>query len=125
METFSIKKKKLLAYSSINRLDATSLQLKYSSSFHFVSLASLDTKVVGPLLTTPAKPLRDELEEFMQRSGNEGVILVSFGTILGNINREMLTLLADAFSRLPQKIIWKLDRGKMFAYRCNIRITER
>lgn len=78
-------------------------------------LTVLDTKVVGPLLAAPAKPLPDDFEEVMQESGNEGVILVSFGTILGNINEKMLTLLAESFSRVSQTIIWKLDRGKMFA----------
>lgn len=52
----------------------------------------------------------------MQKSGNEGVILVSFGTIMGNINENMLTLLANAFSRVSQKIIWKLDRGRLSAF---------
>ena len=48
----------------------------------------------------------------MQSSGKEGAILVSFGTILGNINEKLLVLLADAFSRVSQRIIWKLDRGE-------------
>lgn len=69
-----------------------------------------NTKVVGPLLAAPAKPLQEELEEFIQKSGDDGVILVSFGTILGNIKENMLTLLANAFSRVPQRILWKLDR---------------
>lgn len=89
---------------------------KYKPSFLFFFLASLDTKVVGPFLAAPAKPLQEELEEFMQKSGNEGVILVSFGTIMGNINENMLTLLANAFSRVSQKIIWKLDRGRLSAF---------
>ena len=49
----------------------------------------------------------------MQTSGDAGVILVSFGTILKNLTGEILTKMADAFSRIPQKIIWKLDKGKM------------
>ena len=80
--------------------------------FYFTH-AFLDTKVVGPLLAAPAKPLQEELEEFIWKSGDEGVILVSFGTILGNVNEKMLTLLANAFSRVPQRIIWKLDRGRL------------
>jgi len=81
-----------------------------------VSLSVLDTKVVGPLLVAPAKPLSGEFEEFVQGSGREGVILVSFGTIMRNINEKMLTVLADAFSRVPHRVIWELDRGRVFAY---------
>jgi len=74
-----------------------------------------NTKVVGPLLAAPAKPLQEDLEEFIQKSGSEGVILVSFGTVMGNINENMSTLLVNAFSRVSQRIIWKLVRGRLSA----------
>ena len=70
-----------------------------------------DTRVVGPFLSSPAKPLPNELEQFMQSAGKEGVILVSFGTILGEhigFNESLLQVMAEAFSKLPQKVIWKL-----------------
>lgn len=74
----------------------------------------LDTKVVGPLVAAPAKPLPEELEEcFFQRSGIKGVILVSFGTVLANRDGNILSLLADAFSKLPYYFIWKLHRGSV------------
>ena len=44
----------------------------------------------------------------MQKTGNEGVILVSFGTVVGGIEEASLKMMAEAFSKLPQKIIWKL-----------------
>ena len=71
----------------------------------------LDTRVVGPLLPSPAKPLPNELEQFMQSAGDEGVILVSFGTIMGEssgVSESLLQVMAEAFSKLPQKVIWKL-----------------
>ena len=70
-----------------------------------------DTRVVDPFLSSPAKPLPNELEQFMQSAGNEGVILVSFGTILGEhigFNESLLQVMAEAFSKMPQKVIWKL-----------------
>ena len=71
----------------------------------------LDTRVVGPLLPSPAKPLPNELEQFMQSAGDEGAILVSFGTIMGEssgVSESLLQVMAEAFSKLPQKVIWKL-----------------
>ena len=62
-------------------------------------------------VTAPAEPLPAEFEEFMQNTGNEGVILVSFGTILGNVEEKKLALLANALSRVPQKVLWKLQKG--------------
>ena len=67
-----------------------------------------DTRVVGPFLPSPAQPLPNELDQFMQETGDEGVILVSFGTVLGKIEDASLKMMAEAFSKLPQKIIWKL-----------------
>lgn len=48
----------------------------------------------------------------MQSSGDNGVILVAFGTTLGNVDRSILAVMADAFGKLPQKFIWKLSEGK-------------
>ncbi|XP_074623673.1 2-hydroxyacylsphingosine 1-beta-galactosyltransferase-like isoform X1 [Acropora palmata] len=70
-----------------------------------------NTRVVGPFLPSPAKPLSDELEQFMQGSGDEGVILVSFGSVVGynfGVDERILQVMAEAFSKLPQKVIWKL-----------------
>ncbi|KAL9988788.1 hypothetical protein ACROYT_G003276 [Oculina patagonica] len=56
-----------------------------------------NTKMVGPLLLGPAKPLPDELEEFVEGSGDDGVILVSFGTV-AIMADETRQIMADAFS---------------------------
>ena len=68
-----------------------------------------DTRVVGPFLPSPAKPLPSELDQFMQEAGDEGVILVSFGTVVGELDEKLLQMMAKAFSNLPQTIIWKLQ----------------
>ena len=74
---------------------------------------SADTRVVGPLRTGPSKPLPSELEEFMQSSGDDGVIVVSFGATLSNVDKRIWTVLADSFEKLPQKVIWKLTEGNI------------
>lgn len=75
-----------------------------------------DTKLVGPLLSSPAKPLSEEFEQFVRGSGDEGVILVSFGSILGDISDQTVSVMADVFSTLPQRVIWKLNTGAYFTY---------
>ena len=62
-------------------------------------------------MASPAQPLSEELEEFMQSAGDDGVILVSFGTVLGSLDENVLQMMATAFSRLPQKVIWKIKKG--------------
>ena len=74
-------------------------------------LCSLDTKLVGPLLPSPAKPLPNDLEEFIMGSGDQGVILVSFGSIIGEEDDQMIATMATVFSGLQQRVIWKLNPG--------------
>lgn len=69
--------------------------------------------MVGPLLSSPARPLPDELEEFVRESGDQGVILVSFGSILGEIDDQTIATMADVFSNLPQRVIWKPNAGML------------
>lgn len=69
--------------------------------------------MVGPLLSSPAKPLPDELEEFVRESGDQGVILVSFGSVLGEIDDQTIATMADVFSNLPQRVIWKPNAGML------------
>ena len=67
-----------------------------------------DTRVVGPFLSSPAKPLPSELDQFMKETGEDGVILVSFGTVVEGMKDASLQMMVKAFSKLPQTIIWKL-----------------
>ncbi|KAL9988931.1 hypothetical protein ACROYT_G003427 [Oculina patagonica] len=82
-----------------------------------------NTKPVGPLLSSPAKPLPDELVQFVQGAGDEGVILVAFGSILDEIDDRTIAAMADAFSSLPQRVIWKLDE-KSLTLGKNIKVTS-
>lgn len=47
----------------------------------------------------------------MQSSGDDGVIVVAFGTTLGTLDKEILAVMARAFAEFPQKFIWKLNGG--------------
>ena len=62
--------------------------------------------LIGPLSSLPASPLPEELEKFMQSSGDDGVILVSMGTIFEFAESAIPTLLSG-FKKVKQKILWK------------------
>lgn len=82
-------------------------QVKLFIIFFFFS----DVKSVGPLLAGPSKPLPDDLEEFVKGAGDKGVILVSFGSILGDIDEASVKAMAAVFSSVPQRVIWKINTG--------------
>lgn len=48
----------------------------------------------------------------MQNSGDDGVVVVAFGTTLGTLDKEILGVMARAFAKFPQKFIWKPNAGQ-------------
>uniref|UniRef100_A0A672INK7 UDP-glucuronosyltransferase n=1 Tax=Salarias fasciatus TaxID=181472 RepID=A0A672INK7_SALFA len=62
---------------------------------------------MGGFQCKPAKPLPQDLEEFVQSSGDHGVIIMSLGTLIGEIPHDLADEIAAAFAKLPQKVIWR------------------
>ncbi|XP_035812132.2 UDP-glucuronosyltransferase 2A1-like [Amphiprion ocellaris] len=59
----------------------------------------------------PAKPLPYELEDFVQSSGEHGVIVMTLGTLVEKLPEDITEDIAAAFAQLPQKVIWR-HKGK-------------
>ncbi|CAM4600473.1 unnamed protein product [Leuciscus chuanchicus] len=66
---------------------------------------------VGGFHCKPSKPLPRDLEDFVQSSGEHGVIIMSLGTLIGQLPDDVAEAIAEAFAELPQKIIWRY-KGK-------------
>ncbi|XP_072449000.1 UDP-glucuronosyltransferase 3A1-like [Chiloscyllium punctatum] len=63
---------------------------------------------VGGLLSKPAKPLPQELEDIISTVGDEGFVMVTFGSMLASVTQQVvLEELNAAFSRIPQLVIWR------------------
>ncbi|XP_074525790.1 UDP-glucuronosyltransferase 2A2-like isoform X2 [Halichoeres trimaculatus] len=59
----------------------------------------------------PSKPLSKELEDFVQSSGEHGVIIMTLGTLVEKLPEDITEDIAAAFAQLPQKVIWR-HKGK-------------
>ncbi|XP_053182149.1 UDP-glucuronosyltransferase 2A2-like [Scomber japonicus] len=55
----------------------------------------------------PSKPLSKELEDFVQSSGEHGIIVMTLGTLVAKLPEDMTEDIAAAFAQLPQKVIWR------------------
>ncbi|XP_026200004.1 UDP-glucuronosyltransferase 2A1-like isoform X1 [Anabas testudineus] len=55
----------------------------------------------------PSKPLSKELEDFVQSSGEHGVIVMTLGTLVAKLPEDIAEDIAAAFAQLPQKVIWR------------------
>uniref|UniRef100_A0A3Q3JXN4 UDP-glucuronosyltransferase n=1 Tax=Monopterus albus TaxID=43700 RepID=A0A3Q3JXN4_MONAL len=62
---------------------------------------------IGGFQCKQSKPLSSELEEFVQSSGEHGVILMSLGTLVKALPVEITSEIASAFAQIPQKVIWR------------------
>ncbi|XP_048381764.1 UDP-glucuronosyltransferase 2A1-like isoform X4 [Stegostoma tigrinum] len=61
---------------------------------------------VGGLHCRPAKPLSQELEEFVQSSGEHGIVIFSLGSLVKNLTAEKANMIAEALGEIPQKVVW-------------------
>ncbi|KAM6907699.1 UDP-glucuronosyltransferase 2C1-like [Xenentodon cancila] len=62
---------------------------------------------IGGFQCKPAQPLPADLEEFVQSAGEHGVIIMTLGTLVNALPKEVTDEIASAFAKMPQKVIWK------------------
>ncbi|XP_040822605.1 UDP-glucuronosyltransferase 2B16-like isoform X1 [Ochotona curzoniae] len=71
-----------------------------------------NVEFVGGLHCKPAKPLPKDMEDFVQSSGEEGVVVFSLGSMVSNMTEERTNVIASALAQLPQKVLWRFDGKK-------------
>ncbi|XP_008497819.2 UDP-glucuronosyltransferase 2C1 isoform X2 [Calypte anna] len=79
---------------------------------------------VGGLHCKPAKPLPKEMEEFVQSSGEHGIVVFSLGSMVYKISDEKSNVIAKALSQLPQKVLWRYKGKKPETLGSNTRIYD-
>ncbi|XP_073898176.1 UDP-glucuronosyltransferase 2B17-like isoform X2 [Castor canadensis] len=67
---------------------------------------------VGGLHCKPARPLPKEMEDFVQSSEENGVVVFSLGSMISNMTEERANMIASAFAQIPQKVVWRYDGKK-------------
>ncbi|XP_073716747.1 UDP-glucuronosyltransferase 2A1-like isoform X1 [Misgurnus anguillicaudatus] len=50
---------------------------------------------------------KQELEEFVQSSGDHGIVVFSFGSMVNNLTMNRANMIASALGQIPQKVIWR------------------
>ncbi|XP_033839811.1 UDP glucuronosyltransferase 5 family, polypeptide G1 [Periophthalmus magnuspinnatus] len=62
---------------------------------------------IGGFQCQEPSPLPNDLQTFVESSGDHGVIIMSLGTFVSALPRKATEAIAAAFAELPQKVIWK------------------
>ncbi|XP_065770122.1 UDP-glucuronosyltransferase 2B17-like isoform X3 [Muntiacus reevesi] len=71
-----------------------------------------NVEFVGGLHCKPAKPLPKEMEEFVQSSGENGIVVFSLGSMISNMSEDRAKVVASALAQIPQKVLWRYDGKK-------------
>ncbi|XP_004681300.1 PREDICTED: UDP-glucuronosyltransferase 2A2 isoform X2 [Condylura cristata] len=79
---------------------------------------------VGGLHCKPAKPLPKEMEDFVQSSGEDGVVVFSLGSMVKNLTEEKANLIASALAQIPQKVLWRYKGKKPATLGANTRLYD-
>ncbi|KAM5271744.1 UDP-glucuronosyltransferase 2B15-like [Ctenodactylus gundi] len=79
---------------------------------------------VGGLHCKPAKPLPKEMEDFVQSSGENGIVVFSLGSVVPNITEERANVISSALAQIPQKVLWRFDGKKPNTLGANTRLYE-
>ncbi|XP_040912944.1 UDP-glucuronosyltransferase 2C1-like [Toxotes jaculatrix] len=62
---------------------------------------------IGGFQGKAPRPLASDLEEFVQSSGEHGVVVMTLGTLLSDLGPEISEIIASAFANIPQKVVWR------------------
>ncbi|XP_014437646.1 UDP-glucuronosyltransferase 2B31 isoform X2 [Tupaia chinensis] len=79
---------------------------------------------VGGLHCKPAKALPKEMEDFVQSSGENGVVVFSLGSMVSNMTEERANVIASALAQIPQKVIWRFNGKKPATLGTNTRLYK-
>ncbi|XP_044935767.1 UDP-glucuronosyltransferase 2B31 [Mustela putorius furo] len=79
---------------------------------------------VGGLHCKPAKPLPKEMEEFVQSSGENGIVVFTLGSMITNLPEEKANVIASALAQIPQKVLWRFAGKKPDNLGTNTRLYD-
>nr|XP_033484047.1 UDP-glucuronosyltransferase 2A2-like [Epinephelus lanceolatus] len=94
--------------SSMSLIQGAELWLmRIDFTFEFPRPTMPNVVYIGGFQGKPSKPLPSDLEDFVQSSGEHGVVIMTLGTLLSDLGPEISEIIASAFANLPHKVIWR------------------
>ncbi|XP_038178422.1 UDP-glucuronosyltransferase 3A2-like isoform X2 [Arvicola amphibius] len=81
-------------------------------AFDFARPLFPNTVYVGGLMDKPARPIPQDLEDFISKFGDSGFVLVALGSVVTlHQTKELIKEMNNAFARLPQGVLWTVKDG--------------
>nr|XP_012805792.2 UDP-glucuronosyltransferase 2B1-like [Jaculus jaculus] len=106
----------------MNKADIWLIRMYWDLEFPRPLLPNVD--FIGGLHCKPAKPLPKEMEDFVQSSGEHGIVVFSLGSMVYNLTEEKANMIASALAQIPQKVVWRFDGKKPDTLGSNTRLYK-
>uniref|UniRef100_A0A8C8D950 UDP-glucuronosyltransferase n=1 Tax=Oncorhynchus tshawytscha TaxID=74940 RepID=A0A8C8D950_ONCTS len=103
--TFQERVKNVLSFYKGSNSDIWLMRNDFT--FEFPRPTMPNVVYVGGFQCKPSKPLPPDMEDFVQSSGDHGVIMMSLGTLVGQLPEDIAEDIATAFAKLPQRVVWR------------------
>ncbi|XP_041956406.1 UDP-glucuronosyltransferase 2A1-like isoform X3 [Alosa sapidissima] len=81
-------------------------------------------KYIGGIHCKPAKPLPKDMEEFVQSSEDDGIVIFTLGSMIATLTKEKTNIIASALGQIPQKVLWRYQGERPETLAPNTRLYE-
>ncbi|XP_027146820.1 UDP-glucuronosyltransferase-like isoform X2 [Larimichthys crocea] len=81
--------------------------LRYDFVFEWPRPLLPNMAFIGGINCENASPLPEDLQEFVDGSGDDGFIVFTLGSMVSNMPEEKAQHFFDAFRQIPQRVVWR------------------
>ncbi|KAM9484267.1 UDP-glucuronosyltransferase-like [Salvelinus alpinus] len=81
--------------------------LRYDYSFEYPKPTMPNMVHIGGINCGKRDPLPEDLQEFVDESGEDGFVVFTLGSMVSQMPEEKAKQFFDAFSKIPQRVVWR------------------
>ncbi|XP_066510341.1 UDP-glucuronosyltransferase-like isoform X3 [Hoplias malabaricus] len=81
--------------------------LRYDFTFEFPKPIMPNMVFIGGINCKKCSPLTAEVEEFVEGSGEHGLVVFTLGSLVSSMPKEKAAIFFQAFSQIPQRVVWR------------------
>ncbi|XP_072902722.1 UDP-glucuronosyltransferase 1A1-like isoform X1 [Hemitrygon akajei] len=80
--------------------------------------------LVGGITCKERKSLPQDLEDFLNSSGEHGVVIFSLGSLISDMPISTANMIAEALGQIPQKVVWRYSGERPSKLAPNTKLLE-
>ncbi|TRY91906.1 hypothetical protein DNTS_024115, partial [Danionella cerebrum] len=81
--------------------------MRFDFAFEFPRPLMPNMVMIGGMATKNPKPLSQELEEFVNGSGDDGFVVFTLGSMVSQLPEAKAREFFEAFRQIPQRVLWR------------------